>query len=166
MNEYDSQHGNLPEDVTEMAVALDALARQERGGAPGLEERLFARTRSVLIASDEEAPRLRLAGDKGSRDVRGPDNGFRLLTPLRLAAAVAVCSGVAAMWLATLQPVGMSGPVAARPADDLDPMLALAWRDDGWSSFRERIDLLTVETEAMADSLVWEWVVVLPEGSM
>src|SRR5262249_55517101 len=81
----------LPPDLGGDAPALDALGAAERGSArAGMEQRVFERTRGLVAA----------------RDVRplmiSKRSGFRVFTAMRMAAAVVLCAGMAAIWMSQI----------------------------------------------------------------
>lgn len=89
--------GTVPEDLTGVAAALDALAEQERGEAPeDLSARIFAASSGSL------GP---VVAGRVSDAARGAAAPSRSWTPLRAAAAVALASTVAVSLMA-----GRAGP--------------------------------------------------------
>jgi hypothetical protein len=128
-----------PADVAEIGAALDALAATERGSAPaGLERRLFERTRGLIGASDVRP----LVMTK-----RRP---LRVFTAMRMAAAVVICAGTAAIWMSQIGPhAPHAGLRASTLEDDVDLMLALRGQDP----VGERIDVLFSDTAALKDSV-------------
>lgn len=135
MSEAEFNNQNIPADLVEVAVALEALAVRERAGAPaGLERRVFERTRGLVAASNVEPipfPQVTVRR--------------RIFTSMRMAAAVALCGVTAALWLGH---VGQRGTTPTLE-DDVDMMLALR----SMGSVGERIDLLFSDTAAVRDSL-------------
>lgn len=151
MSRFNHPHDALPEDVQPIAGQLDELGARDRAAAAGLEDRLFNATRGVI-----RGERLQLVGG-GHRHRRA---SRRVWTPMRLAAAVAVCGAGAAIWLASASwngpgtsPQG-DGRIAAT-AYDLD-YLVLADLDDEWDPLNERLDVLRLETDAVASSVAWD----------
>src|SRR5689334_8303512 len=83
----------MPADVAEVAEALVTLAAKDRASAPaGLERRLFERTRGLIGASD-----LRPL-------VMTKRRPMRVFTAMRMAAAVVICAGTAAIWMSQIGP--------------------------------------------------------------
>lgn len=180
MTTDDSQSMAIPDDLNDVAAALETLARRHRDSVPNLEDRLFAATRGALSRSaaafepapgafrfqpapaDVHLPTARSAQTAGILAI------FRV-TPVRLAAVVGICGSALAVWIAS-----STGPIAgpqrmaaANGQQEADYMLALAWLDDGWSSLGDHIDVLKLETEAVSGSLSWDWAQAMPvEGAM
>lgn len=176
MNNSQSHFDGLPEDVRDYAARLDNLAALDRTGAPGLEDRIFAATRESLPGTGAGGAAVRVIGGAGAEHQERAS--YRLWTPMRLAAAVAICGGGAAIWLATLTtpaPTGgtsnanVVGGMQARADADLDYLVALAGLDDGWGRMSEQLDYLKLETDAVAGSLLWDMAwggLLLSEGAM
>lgn len=169
MNTSESHFDAVPEDLRDLADRLDDLAAHDRTAAPGLEDRLFAATRAALPGSGHEPLALQLAGRSGreTSDGRSPGSAGsrRLWTPMRLAAAVAICSAGAAVWLASAtwngteptSPPGDASLATAADADaELDYLVALAGMDEGWDPLNERLHMLKLETDAVAGTVLWE----------
>jgi hypothetical protein len=162
MNAYDDVNCELPADIAPIAAALDALAQRDAAGAVGLEERLARATSHAL-----PRPALRLNGEFAGGGLGGDWGGGepatvqtvqRFLTPRRLAAAVALCAGGVAIWLAMLTG-GSAQPVqVAQSANDEDAeyRLVLAALDHSWFGESD-LDLLRLEADAVEDSLSWDW---------
>jgi hypothetical protein len=171
MTTDDSQSMRLPDDLHEVAAAIDTLARRHRESATNLEERLFSATRDALAQRGVAVqPAARAVDGRSSRAVQTPGM-FALLrfTPMRLAAVVAICGSALAVWVASSTgPASGPAPMAAAGGQqEADYMVALAWLDDGWASLGEHIDVLKLETEAVSGSLSWDWAQAMPvEGAM
>ena len=160
----------IPAELAAVAAAVDALASHERRSRAGLEERVFAATRGSLA----RAPRPR----EGQGDLRlagTPADGagvhrrrMRLLTPMRLAAAVAIGAGGLAAYMAMMS-AGSAGAIqmaerASGTKHGEEFELVLAALDEPWFSESE-LDYLRVETDAVAESLSWDWA-LNSEGAM
>jgi hypothetical protein len=154
MNDEHVNASELPGDVADMAAALDALASRDASGRAGLEDRLYMATRGSL--PQERPAGLRLSGSPASMGA-GRRSLVRM-TPMRLAAAVALGGGVLAVWLATMTGSGVPGQqfAGAGTGDEMEYNLVLAALDDPWFASPD-LDFLRLEADAMAESLSWDW---------
>jgi hypothetical protein len=125
---------NLPEDLRTIGAAVDRLGARERDAAPaGLEERLFAASRSRLGAAPAVVARI------------GPRTAA-----WRLAAGIAVAgvTAAAAMWMLRGSPSGPTGGVVAQGPVSGGAAAALA--TDG-----PRLDGVLDELAAAESAGVW-----------
>jgi hypothetical protein len=150
MSEMNGMNHETPAELRGVEAALDRLARAEREvGGTGLEHRLHAATRSVLMGGAAiTEPKAVVATIRPA--------SFRLFTRLRVAAGLALVGTVGAVWLAGMRtpPSGMVGTTLATKAvpeagryDTLDAQVesVLAWNNpmgEGFEGLSEQIDLL------------------------
>jgi hypothetical protein len=136
MTKREHDHIELSADLLEISAALDALAARDRAGGPAdLEQRIHERTRGLIAASDVRPLVLTRR------------SGFRVFSAMRVAAAVALCSGAVAIWMSQVGP--HSRVHQSTLEDDVDLMLALRNQD----TVGDRIDMLFSDTAALRDSV-------------
>ncbi|MCC6661196.1 MAG: hypothetical protein IT437_09955 [Phycisphaerales bacterium] len=142
MNEHRNNLGT-PEPLRGVGALLDALAASERASAPsGVEARVFAATRGAIAAPALREPKGVIATIRPS--------GYRLFTPLRVAAGLALVAASGAIWLAGMRggAAGSAGATSiAERYESLDSKVEtlLAWKSpmgDGFEGLGEQIDLI------------------------
>lgn len=145
-----NRHEQLPAELHDIAAAVDRLAAVDAAAPPGLEDRVFEATRGVF--ADPVVARI---------------VPRRVWSPVRMAAAVAIVSAGAALWLANIGGPGATTVPGLSAEAYADHLVVLASLDDDWSSLNERLDVLRLETEAVAGSYSWDWASPLTsEGAM
>lgn len=148
--------GSLPPDLRAIDGGLQRLAEAERAGAPGaLTERLFAATRATIAGA---APRPRVVvHERRERAARS----LRLLTPMRLAALLALAGAAAAVRLAGVAvPVGGASASLASLDTEVDSMLGASDAlDEDLADLGQHIDLIFADMvsigEAVGEDEAW-----------
>lgn len=146
--------GQIPADLAAIAAAVDELAARERRSASvTLEDRLFVATRAHLASAGQPTPEAGVEAAPLQVHTR------RFWTSTRIAAALAVCSAAAALWMAQFaqprqQPVVVADGVdLVRLEADLELLLTIRTVADG----SERIDDLYLDAEEVRSSLDDDW---------
>lgn len=148
MNSDNGMSGyETPEELRAVEAALNELGERDRNAAPArLEQGVFLASFGKLRGegAPEVVARIRPA----------------VMTPMRLAAAVAVVGAAAAVWLgysAMFNRVGgISGTQIASTTgleDDVNFVLDLRSSSDDLAILGERIDTLFMDTSSVSDSL-------------
>jgi hypothetical protein len=137
---------NTPTELRGVESLLDSLARQERASAPaGLETRVFELSAPVLArARTGDAHR-----EPKAVIARITPSAFRLFSPMRVAAGLALAAAVGAITLAGLRTTagGKALAKASNRYESLDSKVdsLLAWNSpmgEGFEGLGEQIDLL------------------------
>jgi len=140
-------HADVPADLRPVALALDELARAEWEAAPpALEDRLFMLTRASLVAA--------------------PPARVRIVTRLRVAAAIAVTGALAALWLGRLAAPEPGRPIAeaAQLEAEFEWLMAVRNSGEGLESLRDGLRLLELDAETISDSLGPAWPTLIDDG--
>lgn len=124
-------------------------------------DRLAEHDREALTASAQD--RIAAAAARACEPVPAIPIRARILSPMRLAAGLALLAGVGALWMAR-----RSSPAISPEADQLDAWMAAVWPTDDaeLDPFAEAIEGLEADAEALHDSRLEPWSLDLSEDSL
>jgi hypothetical protein len=147
MNINSPEH-TIPDDLMPVARGLDAIAAADASTPAGFEDRLVA---AVLATQPQPAFTVSHAPRPGG--MHQPAMRMRLVSPLRLAAAVAAVSTLGVFYLAAHHSRQATALATADPSEaisDLEHWLALAPADDPVDL---ELDLLKADAEQVRQGI-------------
>lgn len=149
-NNTNAAESKLPDDLEQIAALLEADGRAVRSAPDaGFEARLAAATRPVAG--------LKLTGSPADATLISQTSSRRMgLWPMRIAAAVALCGGLIAVRMATMNsttPGTTNTTVATATDQPADDSMEVAFALVGWSDESSSLDDLRTRAESLRSNI-------------